>query len=263
MKVCTLASGSSGNSTYIEENGTGVLIDAGLSGKAILNYLEKIEADYTNIEGILVTHEHIDHIKGVGVLSRKFDLKVYATEKTWDEMSSFIGDIPEDNKEIIESGNVLEIGGLKIDTFETSHDAADSVGYCFYAKDTKVGIATDTGYLTQSARKCLDGADFMVFEANHDLQMLRNGKYPWSLKKRILSDRGHLSNVAAGHCLASLVSGKTMGVVLAHLSQENNLPDLAFTTVAETLNKAGIYSGDGFELDVAPRLNPSKVWDIK
>lgn len=263
MRVCTLASGSSGNSTYFEEQGSALLVDAGLSGKATLKYLEEIGADCSALEGILVTHEHIDHIKGVGILSRKLDLKIYATEDTWREMEPGIGKIAGHNREVIEPGSAFEVGALKVETFATSHDAADSVGFSFYGRHAKVGLATDTGYLTSGARESLDGSDLYIFEANHDLQMLRNGRYPWSLKNRILSDRGHLSNIAAGHCLASLISGQTRGVILAHLSQENNCPDLAHQTVQGVLREAGIELGTDLEMTVAPRLHPGSLWNLE
>lgn len=262
MRVCTLASGSSGNAAYIEGDSTSVLVDAGLSGKAIIAGLESIGADPSRLEGILVTHEHADHIKGVGVLSRKFDLSVYATEGTWGEMASAIGEIPEYNRCILEQGKALEIGDLSIEHFETSHDAADSVGFCFNNNNFRVGIATDTGYLTNAARKQLDNCDLVVFEANHDLNMLRSGRYPWPLKQRILSDRGHLSNIAAGHCLASLIGGKTKSVMLAHLSKDNNMPNLAYSTVAEVLAEAGLVPGRDLALEVAPRCHPGTLWEL-
>lgn len=262
MRVCTLASGSSGNSVYVEGGGLAILVDVGLSGKAITGSLESIAVDPSKLEGILVTHEHTDHIKGVGILSRKFDLKVYATENTWEAMMSSIGKVPDYNRCILESGKGLKIGGLQIEHFETSHDAVDSVGFSFFSEGVKVGVATDTGYLTQAARKSLEESDLLVFEANHDVNMLKMGRYPWYLKQRILSDKGHLSNIAAGHCLSSLVSGNTKGVILAHLSKENNLPELAYQTVAEILEESGLSLGRDLELEVAPRCHPGTLWDL-
>ncbi|MFA5880837.1 MAG: MBL fold metallo-hydrolase [Eubacteriales bacterium] len=262
MRVCTLGSGSSGNATYIEGHASAVLIDAGLSGKAVVGSLEAIGVDPASIDGILITHEHIDHIKGVGVLSRKFDFKVYATEQTWDEMKPVIGKIPEANQCILEPERVLEIEGLQIEHFNTSHDAVDSIGFCLQSQGVKVGVATDTGYLTSSARKYIDGSDLLIFEANHDLQMLKTGRYPWTLKRRILSDRGHLSNIASAHCLASLINGKTTGVILAHLSQENNLPELAYSTVTKVLEEAGLSQSQELVIEVAPRYLPGTLWEL-
>lgn len=262
MRVCTLASGSSGNATYVEGDGAAVLVDAGLSGKAIAGQLEAIGVDPLGLKGILVTHEHIDHIKGVGVLARKHNLCVYATEQTWGEILPLIGEIPESSRCVLESGRTLEVEDLKIDCFSTSHDAVDSIGFSIHCGDSRLGITTDTGYLTGCARKYIDGSDLLIFEANHDMQMLKTGKYPWKLKQRILSDKGHLSNIAAGHCLASLVNGKTKGVILAHLSKENNLPELAYSTVARVLEEAGLFPERDFELEVAPRSLPGTIWHL-
>jgi phosphoribosyl 1,2-cyclic phosphodiesterase len=263
MKVCTLASGSSGNATYIEGGSTAVLVDAGLSGRAIADSLNSIGVNPDNLNGILITHEHIDHVKGVGVLSRRFDLKIFASEQTWSEITTIVGSIPDYNRCVVESGTAFEIEDLQVEIFDTSHDAADSVGYSFLCDEVRVGIATDTGFLTRSARKHIDGSDLFVFEANHDLGMLRTGRYPWALKKRIMSDWGHLSNISAGHCLASLVGGKTKGVILAHLSKENNLPELAYSTVANILVEAGLNVGADFTMEVAPRYNPGQLWEIE
>jgi len=262
MRICTLASGSSGNSTYIESKGSSVLVDAGMSGRAVVSGLESIGVDPAGLDGILITHEHIDHVKGAGILSRKFNLKIFATEKTWAEIMPSVGDIPEYNRCVLEAGRVLHIEELQVEHFETSHDAVDSIGFCFHSGGFRVGIATDTGFLTDSARKHIDGSDLFVFEANHDPEMLRRGRYPWPLKQRILSDRGHLSNIAAGHCLASLVNGKTRGVILAHLSKENNLPKLAYSTVAKVLADAGLATGRTLSLEVAPRCHPGSVWEL-
>lgn len=262
MRVCTLASGSSGNSTYIEGSGSSLLVDAGLSGKAITGNLDAIGIDASQLDGILITHEHTDHIRGAGVLARKFDLKIYATENTWEEILPSVGEIPEYNRFVLEPGKTLEVAGLQIEHFETSHDAVDSVGFCFFSEGIKVGIATDTGCLTNAAGRYLDGADLLVFEANHDVHMLKTGKYPWHLKQRILGDRGHLSNIAAGHCLSSLIGGNTKGVVLAHLSRENNLPELAYSTVASVLMESGLSPGRDLSLEVAPRCHPGTLWEI-
>lgn len=263
MKVCTLASGSSGNAVYIAADDTKLLIDAGLSGRAVVSRLEAIGVTGEDLDAILVTHEHVDHIKGVGVLSRRFDLPVYATEATWEAMSGGIGKLREENRRYLKAGAGLDIGSQKVEVFSTSHDAADSVGFTFSGRRHKVGLATDTGCLNNHIRERLADSDLLVFEANHDLQMLKNGSYPWPLKQRILSDRGHLSNAAAGHCLAALVSGQTKAVVLAHLSRENNCPDLAFSTVASILAEHGLSPGDDLTLEIAPRENPGRLWNLE
>ncbi len=263
MRVCTLASGSSGNSTYVAGDNSAVLVDAGLSGRGLVRGLESIRVDPSELEGILITHEHLDHIRGAGVLARRYNLKVFATERTWEEIEKVIGEIPEGSRFVLDNGGKLEIEDLKIECFENSHDAVDSIGFSFHSKGVSAGIATDTGYLTGSARKLLDSSDLLIFEANHDLHMLKTGRYPWALKQRILSDRGHLSNIAAGHCLSSLISGNTRAVALAHLSRENNNPELALTTVAEILREHGLSPGKDFILETAPRCLPGKLWELE
>ncbi len=262
MKVCTLASGSSGNAVYIADKDTNLLVDVGLSGRAVTGRLEALGVSAEELDAILVTHEHNDHIKGVGVLSRRFNLPVYATEATWAAMPAGIGVIREEHRRYITAGDGFDIGSQKVEVFSTSHDAADPVGFTFADRFGKVGLATDTGRLNNHIRQRLIDADLLVFEANHDLQMLRSGSYPWPLKQRILSDRGHLSNAAAGHCLAAIVSGQTKAVVLAHLSKENNCPDLAYSTVAEILARNGLDADDGLTLDVAPRDVPGRFWSF-
>lgn len=263
MKVCTLASGSSGNAVYIASEDTNLLVDAGLSGRAVVSRLEAIGVTGDDLDAILVTHEHNDHIKGVGVLSRRFDLPVYATEATWEAMPAGIGEIREGNRCYLTAGEGLDIGSQKVEVFSTSHDAADSVGFTFSGRRHKVGLATDTGCLNNHIRQRLSDSDLLIFEANHDLQLLKNGSYPWPLKQRILSDRGHLSNAAAGHCLAALVSGQTRAVVLAHLSKENNCPDLAYSTVAAILAGHGLEPGAGLAMDIAPREIPGRLWNLE
>jgi phosphoribosyl 1,2-cyclic phosphodiesterase len=263
MKVCTLASGSSGNAVYIATEDTKLLVDAGLSGRAIVCRLEEIGVSGDELDAILVTHEHNDHVKGVGVLSRRYDLPVYATRATWEAMPAGTGVIKEENQRYITAGDGFDIGSQKIEVFGTSHDAADSVGFTFSHGCYKIGLATDTGCLNNFIRQRLSDADLLVFEANHDLQMLRDGRYPWPLKQRILSDRGHLSNTAAGHCLTALVSGKTKAVVLAHLSKENNCPELAYSTVAAILEGHGLKPGVDLTLDIAPRGNPGRLWKLE
>ncbi|MDA8234361.1 MAG: MBL fold metallo-hydrolase [Clostridia bacterium] len=262
MKVTTLASGSSGNAIYIEDQEEAILIDVGLSGRAIVERLAAIDRDLSRIKAILVTHEHVDHVKGVGVLSRKLDKPVYATEKTWAAMAKTVGPVADENRRYIEAGKGIEVGEFQLEVFATSHDAVDSVGYTIHTRHEKLGVLTDTGCINLSIKDQLAGSDMLICESNHDLDMLKKGPYPWNLKKRILSQKGHLSNISAGHILADLCSGTTQQVVLAHLSQENNEPDLAYTTVAEIMEKKGCAIGRQVDMAVAPRGGPGPVYDL-
>lgn len=260
MRYCTLASGSSGNSLYIDTGETSVLVDAGLSGRAIEERMNAIGQSCKELAGILVTHEHSDHIKGVGVLARRFNLPVFTTEETWGELQLCVGPIPEEDIVLFKPGSVFEIGDLKVDTFSLSHDATDPVGFSFYDRHHKMSLVTDTGCMTSEIYKKIQDSDCYIIEANHDIDLLQRGSYPRHLKKRILSKQGHLSNVVAGHSLSSLVSGKTKSITLAHLSNENNNPEIAFKTVAEILAMNDIIEGENFMLQVAPRNIPGDMW---
>jgi phosphoribosyl 1,2-cyclic phosphodiesterase len=258
MECATLFSGSSGNCIYVGTEKTKVLVDAGFSGKRIVEALNEINIDIKEIQALMVTHEHIDHIKGLGVLSRRYDIPIYASPKTWQELAC-IGKVAEYNKREFEYG--LEIGDLKVDFFKTNHDAVQPVGMVFYHRDLRVGIATDTGCITSGIKKALAGADAIIFEANHDEEMLVKGPYPYHLKKRIAGDRGHLSNRAAGEALTGIITGDTRHVILAHLSAVNNTPRLAYQAVAAVLEKEDILGG--VELTVAPRYEAHQIIKIK
>lgn len=259
MQVCSLASGSSGNSYYIGTDSTRILVDAGLSGKGIRERLEQINIDIAGFGGILVTHEHDDHIKGVGILSRRYNIPVYATALTWEAMEHSLGKIAPENRQYLEPGKSFEIGDLSGEVFCTYHDAQDPIGFNFFSGDRKVSFATDTGCLPQSTEVKLFDSDVLILEANHDVTMLQKGPYPWHLKKRIMSDHGHLSNECAGSSLSRVIGGKTKHVILAHLSQENNLPSLAQTTVTRILAEAGIDTEQDITMKVASRHVPGAL----
>ncbi|ATW26192.1 hypothetical protein DCMF_16720 [Candidatus Formimonas warabiya] len=258
MECATLFSGSSGNCIYVGTESTKVLVDAGHSGKRIVQALSELHIDIKEIQALLVTHEHIDHIKGLGVLSRRYHIPIYASPKTWTELAC-IGEVDEQNKREYDYG--MEIGDLKLEFFKTCHDAVQPVGIAFFHQDGEIGIATDTGCVTAGMKKVLAGANALIFEANHDEQMLKNGPYPYPLKKRIAGDRGHLSNRTAGEALTELITGDTRQVVLAHLSEVNNTPQIAFNSVAETLRETGIL--DAVDLTVAPRYAAHPLIKIK
>lgn len=252
LKYYTLASGSSGNAVYVGGSKTGVLVDAGLSGREIAGRLAEQKICPEDLAGVLVTHEHRDHIKGVGIISRRFDLPVYATAGTWQGMEKEIGAIAEANKRHLDIGECLEIGDLQIEVLATSHDALEPAAFAFHHREESLGLVTDTGKITASIRKNVTGCSALIMEANHDATMLRCGPYPVYLKRRVASVVGHLSNQMSGEALSELITGKTGQVVLAHLSAENNRPALALNTVTEVLKEQGFDSCP--RISVAPRF---------
>lgn len=255
-------SGSSGNAIYIETTKTKVLVDAGQSGKrvaqALLDGCGIVPGD---LDGILVTHAHRDHICGVGVLCRRYKLPVYATEGTWFEMEPLIGPVPFECRKMLEVGGKLEIKDLQAETFPTSHDAMEPVGLVCQKKGKGLGIATDSGVFTSRMSAMLKGLDCLILEANHDTEMLHTGPYPWPLKKRIASVWGHLSNEAAAQALLKTIGDDTKNIVLSHLSQENNRPHLALETVRNTLKNNSVCLED-VEISIAPRYCPGPLVSI-
>ncbi|QIB27922.1 MBL fold metallo-hydrolase [Caloranaerobacter azorensis] len=262
FRFCSLASGSSGNCQYIETNRLKLLIDAGLSGRKIESSLKTIGVSPESINGILVTHEHKDHIKGVGILSRRYNLPIYANENTWKAMENDIGKINVDNIRTFKTEEEFELGDLGILPFKTSHDSIESVGFCFYHKNKKISLVTDTGFVNQNIKKKIYDSDLLVIESNHDIEMLKMGRYPWFLKKRIMGDTGHLSNDLAGEVISEVFSGKRQRVLLAHLSKENNFPELAYQTVVNILIDKGIKIGDDIIIGLTQRDNPTKIYNL-
>jgi phosphoribosyl 1,2-cyclic phosphodiesterase len=229
----------------VVDNGeTKVLVDAGLSAKKIEQLLRERDVAGSDIAALFVTHEHADHIKGLGAMARKFDLPVYANEKTWEQLDKQIGEIAEQNRKVLGTGDCVEFGSLRVESYGISHDAAEPVGYCFYDGERKLGLATDLGYMSSKVKEQLQDCDALVLETNHDVEMLRMGHYPWSIKRRILSDIGHLSNEAAGEALSELIGGKLKRVYMAHLSRDHNLMDLARLTVNNVVEERGIVLKD-------------------
>jgi len=258
FQFSVLASGSTGNAIFIETGDHSFLVDAGLSGKQMEALFQKIDRDMGNLSGILVTHEHSDHIKGVGVLARKYKLPVYANAKTWQAMDSLIGQVPVDQKFTFDMETVKTFGSLQIESFGVSHDAAEPMFYCFHQQDKKIVIITDTGYVSDRMKGLISNADAYVFESNHDVQMLRMGRYPWSIKRRILSDVGHVSNEDAAIAMSEVAGDRTKRIYLAHLSLDNNIKELARMSVTQTLESRGIIVGEQFELyDTDPKVPTS------
>ena len=235
MRVSVLASGSKGNSVFVEMDGMRLLVDAGISARRICQGLAALSVDAASLDGVFITHEHRDHIKGLLTLSRKYHLPIFTRPDTFHSMYC-VQDIPAGCFHGI--GDHLKLGSVSVDAFNLPHDAADPVGYSVQGTQ-KVTVATDLGFVTSSVQAALEASDVLVLEANHDPELLRQGTYPWSLKQRILGNRGHLSNNDAAWALVRL-NKKPRKVFLAHLSEENNRPDLARDTIQDILNGQGM-----------------------
>lgn len=232
MKICVLASGSKGNSTLIQTEHTNTLIDIGMSNLYIEKKLMSLDVDPNNIDNVFITHTHVDHVAGLKVFIKKHNPTVYLTKKMYDELSQTI----DFNKYIILEDTVF-INDLKVEYFKTSHDSSDSVGYILSSKNKEFVYVTDTGYINSKYFDKLSNKDIYVFESNHDVQMLMdNPNYPYQTKQRILSDKGHLSNKDSSYYLSKFVGDKTKYIILAHLSEQNNLEELAFNTLKEKIN---------------------------
>lgn len=263
MRLCSISSGSSGNCVYLESEHTRVLIDAGTSGRQIEVLLKSMGVDPRTLDGIFVTHEHGDHIHGVGVLSRRFDIPIFANEKTWLAMRKRIGKIVPRNIYVFENNRYFSFQDIDVFPFSIFHDAADPVGYVFSQDDDKVTVLTDTGYINEHMKETIVGSQIYYLEANHDIEMLRVGPYPPELKQRILSQHGHMSNIDTANVLSEILSGEGESVILAHLSEENNLPDLAYHTVDDLLLEDGLDTNRDMRLIVAPRYQPSCIFDTR
>ncbi|MCQ4021427.1 MULTISPECIES: MBL fold metallo-hydrolase [unclassified Ruminococcus] len=251
-KICPLFSGSQGNSYYISSAGNGILIDAGRSAKQIENALAANQIDIDTIRAIFVTHEHTDHIQGLRVFSSRHKIKVYASYDTMHTLEQ-MGVVNEkvDGNEIDSRG--VAIDGMLIKPFATSHDCIGSVGYTVeMSNGVKVALATDTGIITDEIRRAITGCSAVILESNHDIGMLMNGAYPYQLKRRILSDCGHLSNDACSKLLPELVESGATRFILAHLSRDNNIPMIAENSALYELAQCGMKKNRDFTLMVAP-----------
>jgi len=261
MIFCPLYSGSSGNSVFVASQNTKVLVDVGMPGKSIESALKHINQNPNDINGIFITHEHSDHIKGAGIISRRYNIPIYANESTWKAMENKIGNIKEHNIKII-NNNSLDINDMHIVNYKISHDAAAPIGYAFYSGNKKACIATDLGYFSEVVRDIIKDADVILLESNHDVEMVKFGPYPYPLKRRILSDVGHLSNEACGNAIVEIMNDKQKHIILGHLSKTNNFPDLAYQTVVNILKENYIEIGRDISLNLARRDMPSDVIDF-
>lgn len=262
MKLLSIASGSSGNCIYVGDEKTHLLFDAGISGKRIEAGLNTIGVSAANLDGIFVTHEHIDHISGLGVISRRYGVPIYATQGTMDGIlnTKSVGKIDPELLHVIDKEKAIEIGNLVVDPMPISHDALEPVAYRIYGDDKRIGIITDLGYYTDDIVDGLQDMDALFVEANHDENMLQVGPYPYTLKQRILGKRGHLSNETSGRLLSKLLNDRLKYIVLGHLSNENNLPELAFEAVRlEITMSDNDYRAEDFQIMVAKRSEPSPL----
>lgn len=248
LDFCSLFSGSTGNSELVAFDDTLLLIDAGRTGKALDEAVRRQGFDMRMVRAILVTHEHIDHIRGVGVLARKYGMEVYASHGTWEAMADKVGEIPARQRCEFDPDADFYIDKVNVLPFSIPHDAAQPTGFSLTCGSKKVSVMTDLGHTTKDLLSWVEGSDVMLLEANHDIQMLRDGSYPERLKRRILSNKGHLSNDACGMALTDLINCGTRHVYLGHLSEENNVPELAYSTVAHILETIGAKVGSDVEL---------------
>lgn len=262
MRLLSIASGSSGNCIYVGDDTTHILIDAGISGKRIEAGLAKADISPKELDAIFVTHEHIDHIAGIGVLSRRYEIPIYATSGTIAGIQGCksVGSIDPDLYQQIHRQENVSIGSLLVKARPISHDAADPVCYRVENGKHSVAVMTDTGCYTEEMAANLRNLDAVLLEANHDIRMLQVGPYPYPLKQRILGDRGHLSNEACGRLLSDILHDDTRQVLLGHLSKENNMPELALEAVRlEVTMGDNPYSASDFDIRVASRTEPGEV----
>ena len=261
LKFASLYSGSSGNCLYVETENTKILIDAGVSLKKIEKGLDNLNVDAKDLDGVIVTHEHIDHIQSIGNLSKKFDIPVFANQKTFDAMPKQTEKLSDKNKKKINIDEKFMIGDIEILPFSIPHDAADPCGFTLFSNNRKISIATDIGHMTGDIVKQIDGSEFVLLEANYDTEVLKYTKYPFKLKERIAGPTGHLSNKMAGQTINYLINSGLKKAMLGHLSKESNFPELAYQTVIDEIIANGT-NIDNFTLSVADRNEPGKLINI-
>lgn len=259
MKFCVLGSGSKGNATYIEVDGAGLLIDAGFSGKELMRRLEAIEVSIASIVAIVVTHEHHDHMHGAGILSRRYGTPVYLNQPTADAGGKRLGKV--EHLHLFETGGLFSIGPFTLQPFSVSHDTADPVGFVVEGNGRRLGYCTDTGMVSRLVQHRLSGCHGLILECNHDPQMLEDGPYPLHLQQRVRSREGHLANHDAACFLGELLHPDLQHVVLAHLSETNNSPELALDTVLGFLASKKI-GHDLPEISVGKQDRPGELVEL-
>jgi phosphoribosyl 1,2-cyclic phosphodiesterase len=262
LSFCSFSSGSSGNSYLVKTETTSVIIDAGISAKRVINGLMRTNTPEENVAALLITHEHSDHVSGLGpVMNRLHSADVHASAGTFDGLRA---KVINDRKRLVTAGNGFEIGDMEIMPFNLSHDAAEPTGFTFANGGRAISIVTDTGIFTDEILSAVCDSDLLVLESNHDVEMLKKGRYPGYLKQRILSEHGHMSNIQAANAIGEIMSmdKKPRCVLLAHLSRDNNHPGLAENTVAAILGETGYYSGRDLFIKPLLRDRMSVVFEI-
>lgn len=257
LKFCSLYSGSSGNSFFIQSDNAKILVDAGVSCKKIVDALASLNIAIENIDAILITHEHTDHTQSIGTISKKYDIPVYANKKTWKAMPKQIDKIDKKNIYYFNSNKLFKFKDLNILPFSIPHDAADPCGFSISKGDSKISIATDIGHMDNNVLENLKNSNFLLLESNYEPDVLRYSRYPFHLKQRISSSLGHLSNIDAGKTINYLADYGLENAMIAHLSNENNFPELAYKSVLEQIDQ-----NKKLHLEVASRVEPSKFFEV-
>lgn len=262
VRFCSLSSGSSGNSQYIETENTKILIDAGLTGKNLDSLLRGIGVNPHELDAIFITHEHCDHASGAGIISRKYDIPIFANDQTWEALLPVVKKIKPEHMKIFDVEKSFLFKDFWITPVPLFHDSVFANGYVIQTEKTKLSIITDTGWISTDMKNLMKDSQLYYIESNYDVDMLKNGYYPWVLKQRILSTRGHLSNENCAEVMGELAVGNREIVMLSHLSQDNNTPTLAFDAVKNKFDELRYALDEDVILKVSPRFEPSDVFTL-
>lgn len=260
FNFCSLYSGSTGNSFFVETDTTKILVDCGESAKKITNALSLIGINIGDIDAIIITHEHSDHVKGLGTVSRKYNIPVYANKETWNAMPAQMEKMDINNIFYFINSEEFIIGDLKVLPFSTPHDAANPCGFNMFFENSKISVATDIGHMTPEILHTLENSSFIMLESNYDPEVLKCSSYPYPLKQRIAGPNGHLPNYIAGQTISHLMGTGLKTVMLGHLSKENNFPELAYKTVVDEIISANM--SNNINLSVATRYDPTPLINI-
>lgn len=258
FKFCNLYSGSSGNCSFLETDNTKILVDCGVSSKKIEEALNSIDISSKNIDAVVISHEHLDHVRGLSVFCKKYNIPIYANSKTFNNINQ---DLTQRTYVEFKSNIEFEIGDIKVFPFSIPHDATDPCGFNFYHGNNKLSIATDIGHIDNKILHNLDESSLLLLESNYEPDILKCSSYPYELKRRILGPNGHLSNEEAGNVITTLAKSGVSNIILGHLSEHNNFPELAYQTVMNSIisNKVNL---DNLKLSVADRYKPNDLLEI-